>query len=379
MHGIKKLKSGRWQGRYFAGYDPKGKRIYPSKSFLKQADAIKWRNGKIHDKETGRPSEVSDLTVEAYMKQYREKKAQRMRPNSQQAFDEYLRRYILPILGSVKLIALRPAMIEHWQSELLKTLAPSTVRNARNQLSSALDKAVRFTLIPGNPVKQTDGPKVRRVEMKTFARDQAIAFLDECPDDKWGLFYTVALKTGIRPEEGEGLLWSALDLLPGREGRLRVERVLMTRGVVGWQFHPPKTPRSKRSIALPASLTNRLLEHRRRQLEERMAVGAAYSNNDFVFANPLGEPLGRTQLQRRFKAILKATELADMRLYDLRHSFVTLSLLAGVDVKTVSSDAGHASVAFTLDTYGHVLESMRESAASKREEMFSKSSAVGLK
>ena len=57
-----------------------------------------------------------------------------------------------------------------------------------------------------------------------------------------------------------------------------------------------------------------------------------------------------------------------MGLYDLRHSFVTISLAAGIDLKTVSEEAGHASVAFTLDVYGPVLESMRDSAVSKREE-----------
>ena len=151
----------------------------------------------------------------------------------------------------------------------------------------------------------------------------------------------------------------------------------MTRGVARWQFHPPKTRHSRRTIAIPASLTSRFIEHRRRQLEERMAVGAAYENDEFVFANPIGEPLGRSALQRRFKATLKRAGLPDMRMYDLRHSFVTLSLLASIDLKTVSADAGHASVAFTLDHYGHVLESMRESAAAKREEIFSPAASHG--
>jgi integrase len=54
-------------------------------------------------------------------------------------------------------------------------------------------------------------------------------------------------------------------------------------------------------------------------------------------------------------------------LYDLRHSYVTLSLLSGVPVKVVSEQAGHASVAFTLDTYAHVLTEERETASDKLE------------
>ncbi len=65
-----------------------------------------------------------------------------------------------------------------------------------------------------------------------------------------------------------------------------------------------------------------------------------------------------------------------MRIYDLRHSFVTFSSLAGVDPKTVSYEAGHASVGFTLDHYGNVLEEMREGASDKREQLFKSRTAA---
>ncbi|MBA3768855.1 MAG: hypothetical protein H0W99_18120 [Acidobacteria bacterium] len=58
-----------------------------------------------------------------------------------------------------------------------------------------------------------------------------------------------------------------------------------------------------------------------------------------------------------------------IRLYDLRHSYVTLSLLGGVKPKTVSEQAGHASVEFTLDHYAHVLPEEREGASDQLENM----------
>jgi integrase len=84
----------------------------------------------------------------------------------------------------------------------------------------------------------------------------------------------------------------------------------------------------------------------------------------------LGTPIRPCALQKEFKATATRAELpACVRLYDLRHSFVTFSLLAGVDIKTVSQEAGHASVAFTLDHYGHVLKEMHETASDKREQL----------
>ncbi len=73
---------------------------------------------------------------------------------------------------------------------------------------------------------------------------------------------------------------------------------------------------------------------------------------------------------QHFKKIIERAELPkNFTLYSLRHSFVTFSLLAGVEPKTVSEEAGHASVSFTLDVYAHVLPSMKQSAADKFEKL----------
>jgi integrase len=90
-----------------------------------------------------------------------------------------------------------------------------------------------------------------------------------------------------------------------------------------------------------------------------------------VFATPFGTPVDIANLRvRHFKSIIKHAELSEkFTLYSLRHSFVTLSLLAGVDAKTVSEEAGHSSVSFTLDVYAHVLPSMKQNAAEKLEKL----------
>ena len=90
-----------------------------------------------------------------------------------------------------------------------------------------------------------------------------------------------------------------------------------------------------------------------------------------MFATPLGTPVDIANLRvRHFKPIIKRAELAEnFTLYSLRHSFVTLSLLAGVEPKTVSEEAGHSSVSFTLDVYAHVLPSMKQNAAEKFEKL----------
>ena len=69
---------------------------------------------------------------------------------------------------------------------------------------------------------------------------------------------------------------------------------------------------------------------------------------------------------RHLRKIMEKAEIEEPKnLYRLRHSFVTLSILSGADLKSVSRAAGHSSVAFTMDTYQHVLPSMRKDAAEK--------------
>lgn len=85
-----------------------------------------------------------------------------------------------------------------------------------------------------------------------------------------------------------------------------------------------------------------------------------------IFRTPRGRPIHeRNLVQRTFKPLLKRAGLPDLRLYDLRHTFATLALRAGVPARLVSEQLGHRSIAFTLETYGHLLEETRGEAVQK--------------
>ncbi len=91
----------------------------------------------------------------------------------------------------------------------------------------------------------------------------------------------------------------------------------------------------------------------------------------------LGQPISADCLAKRFRSILEVAGLPRIRLYDLRHTAATLALAAAVSPKVVSEQLGHASTAFTLDTYAHVLPHMQDEAATRVEAMlFGKGSVV---
>ena len=86
-----------------------------------------------------------------------------------------------------------------------------------------------------------------------------------------------------------------------------------------------------------------------------------------IFKTPAGRPIDSDKLATKYKSILHKAGLPMIRLYDLRHTGATLALAAGVPPKVVSEQLGHASAAFTLDIYSHVLPHMQEEAAVKVE------------
>jgi integrase len=121
-------------------------------------------------------------------------------------------------------------------------------------------------------------------------------------------------------------------------------------------------------VKLQASVLKLLEDYRDFQASERDPENGDVEAADLIFVNSSGNPLNeRNLVQRNFQVILERAKLPRIRLYDLRHTAATLALGAGVPAKVVSEQLGHASVAFTLDTYSHVLPHMQEAAAAQVE------------
>lgn len=365
--GVKKLANGRWLARYFGGFDSQGKRQYPSRVFDTQSDAIRWRAEQVSEKRPGQ-FEAHGQTVGEYLDRWLAIKKQEIRENSLEMYRQKIDLYLKPVLGHIRLSRLAPSHIQTMQAQLLERVSATTVTSARAVLHGALENAVSVHLIRTNPVSATKPPKQTKSRRYPLTVEEALKFLEASDSSRFGLYFRLSLATGIRPEEAIGLRWANVKL--GERGVLKVDRVILRLKGGSWRWHEPKSKNGYRSIVFPAELVTRLVEHRKAQLEQKLKIGKHWQANDLVFCAGRGTPVCHTQLDREFKAILERAGLpSSVRIYDLRHAFVTFSLMAGVDAKSVSQEAGHATVAFTLDHYGHVLEEMKEAASDKRAEL----------
>lgn len=165
--------------------------------------------------------------------------------------------------------------------------------------------------------------------------------------------------TGMRRGEVLGLGWSDVNLDVARVS------VVRTLTVVGHDVlvSEPKTAKGRRSVALDPATVAALRDHRRAQRKEPLAFGDGWDDGQLVFTLEDGTRIRPTRLIAWFSQYARRAGLPAIRLHDLRHSYATAALSAGIPAKVVTERLGHANVSITLDTYSHVLPSLQDDAA----------------
>lgn len=325
--------------------------------------------------QSGAYVEPSRQTLATFLGEWLDAVQVKLRPSTWASYRLNVEHYIAPALGTIPLQNLTAAKLNAFYADLLRNgrtrgdggLSRRSVRYVHTIIRKALHEAVRWNRLARNVADLADPPSQGATpqEMKVWDADELRRFLEHVRDDRYYAAWLVAATTGVRRGELLGLRWRDVDLVAGRVG-ITQSLVAFRRGSAGdVVYSPPKTAKGRRSIALDATTLATLKSHRGRQVEERLAWGGAYQNNDLVFAREDGSAIHPDNFSWWFRQHVKAAELLPIRLHDLRHSHATLALRAGVHPKVVSERLGHATVSITLDTYSHAIPAMEEEAAEK--------------
>jgi integrase len=194
--------------------------------------------------------------------------------------------------------------------------------------------------------------------MNSWSEAQARQFLAHTRHDLLAVAWALLLTRGLRRGELCGLRWEAIDL---DAGTATIDHTLVV--VDGkMQVSTPKTSSSRRSLPLDPSLVSLLIGHRKRQLEDRLRAGGAWTDTGYVFVEQLGYPYSPEVVSDRFDRLVKSSGLPRIRLHDTRHTAASLMLASGVSVKVVQEMLGHSSPAITLAIYAHTTPSMAKVA-----------------
>jgi integrase len=371
MRGSVRKRGSTWTWYLFIEPDPvTGKRRQRSKGgFRTKRECHEALNEALAALRTGTFVEPSQRTlgvflVEEWLPAIRPPK---MRPSTWLSYQKNVERHIVPALGRLPLQRLTPAqlaafyrsLLEHGRRDGRGGLAPKTIRNIHGALHAALKDAVRWGYVARNVAAAADLPKGMLPEMHVWSPEQLRAFLDQVRNDRLYAAWLLLATTGMRRGEVAGLRWVDVDLDAGRVSPRR-PRVVVNYEVV---VSEPKTAKGRRSLALDPATVAALREHRVRQLEERLAVGPRWQDSGLVFTWPDGRPLHPERFSRWFEQHARAAGLPKIRLHDVRHSYATAALAAGIPAKVVSERLGHANIAITMDIYSHVLPGLDAQAA----------------
>jgi len=313
--------------------------------------------------------EPSRTTLAAFFDHWLTHIEPQVAPRTHERYREIARKNLVPLLGQIVLIKLRPDQIAAAYSKALKSgrrdggggLSPRTVHHMHRILKRALATAVRWRMLLHNPADNVDPPKVERRKMSTLDPAETARLLARFRGTRMFAPVLLAVMCGLRRGEITALRWGSVDLT--RRQLSIVESTEQT--TKGTRSKETKSGRA-RTVAMPSLVVDELGRARLDQAEELLRVGVRLTDQTHVVAQVDGQPLQPNSLTHEFVRLLgKARDLPRIRFHDLRHSHATHLLASGVHPKVAQERLGHSSVSITLDLYSHVLPGVLDDAAAK--------------
>ncbi|MCF2665097.1 site-specific integrase [Oscillibacter valericigenes] len=364
-----------WEARYTEGYDSgTGKQIQRSITGKTQKEVAQKLRELTSAIDAGTYKEPCKMTVREWLDIWTSTYLNSVKPRTIEIYKSDIRLYINPALGSIRLEGLSTHIIQSFYNGLTenrkdgkKALSAKTVKNIHGVLHHALKQAVANELIRSNPADACTLPRIEKKELKPLDENEIALFLKAIHGHRFESIFLTTLFTGLREGEVLGLTWDCVDfdrgiLLVNKQIQLHQEA-----GIDAYKLVSPKNGKS-RSVAAAPSVIACLKRHKSIQAEIQIKAGSAWHNPDnLVFTDELGGHLTKSAVYRAFKSAVQSIGRPDARFHDMRHSYAVAAIRSGDDIKTIQSNLGHATAAFTLDVYGHVTDKMKQESASRME------------
>ena len=357
-------RDGRWEGRIVVGYKENGyaqtKNVTAHTKTECQEKLSKLREECGRRSEKIKPDMPFGDWIDFWYQNY---SAPKLRPTTQACYSGRIYTHIIPSVGNIPLNKLTQNDLQQFYARLKKSgrkkhvdkfgegLSDRMVRSCHTTCRTALEKAVTEGLIRINPAVGCKLPPKKAKEMQVLTPPEITRFLIQAREEGYYELFLLELTTGMRRGEILALKWRDLNL---KTGELHISRqVLKVNGKV--LISTPKTKSSNRMILLPPEMTELLAELKTR------------TDSEWIFPSPLDltQPRHPSAVYHRFQKILERANCKRVRFHDLRHTFATMALENGMDIKTLSAMIGHVSAETTLNIYSHITDAMQQQAAAR--------------
>ena len=363
---VRKREDGRWEGRIVVGHKENGEPIFRYVLAKTQKELLAKLHRDMDIYQDAQLTEDSRMTLGEWLDRWMEEYgAVTLRPNTLRSYEQYIRCYVKPYLGGKIVSRVTRLDIQKLYRKLKKEgrvhdhpeygheLSDSMVLRIHAMLHRCLKDAERDHIVHYNPTDGVKLPKSNYKPKQVLDREQMDAFLAAVDKNEiWRDFFYTELTTGLRRGEICGLMWRDFD---ENAGTLKILRSVNVPKRGEMEIGETKTERGRRTIRLPPSTVQRLKERKKHAVSQ------------WIFPEPLApeKPVRPSAAYYWMKVLLKEAGLPHIRFHDLRHTFATMALENGMDIKTLSAMLGHVSAATTLDIYTHITSDMLSEAAAK--------------
>jgi len=287
-------------------------------------------------------------------KDWIEYKKPKLRETTWDCYSGHVRKHF-SFFNDLKINQITTAKVEKFitarQTEGMNIL---TIRKILVTLNQVFSYAVRHRLIDYNPLRDAERPRdpgETKKEVIVLSPPQIQVFLDNTTSKKYRTLFLLAITSGARQGELLGLKWSDLDMI---NSQVHIQRTFQK-----GQFFITKTRTSNRWVDLGPATMKALKEWK---------LACPPGELDLMFPNGEGKPMNYTNMvSRHFLPALQAAGLPKIRFHDLRHTYASLLLSQGENVKYIQSQLGHSSPMVTLNVYSHLMEKRNPKAASRLE------------
>lgn len=317
-----------------------------------------------------------DITFKEFAEEWEKTHETKVRERTMLGYKGHLKR-LTPHFGQYKLRQINPEQIEKFLAELSKEgISPATVGKYLRTLKVVLNTACAWGRLAKNPAQYIKPPKVEKKEFDFYTPAEIATLINASLPEHKALIMTACL-TGMRRGELLGLTWDDIDF---HSNTIHVRQALFNGKV-----SQLKSQYSRRKIAMPESLAKELKIHQTRQAVElesneynlvftSKSVLRSESREILRDANGKsrhkGTPMdGHNMVRRIFEPTAKLAELRRIRFHDLRHSFASMLIAQGENIKYIQKVMGHSSIQVTLNVYSHLLPDAGEQAAKRLDDL----------
>ncbi|MFQ7521995.1 MAG: tyrosine-type recombinase/integrase [Terrisporobacter sp.] len=301
----------------------------------------------------------NEMILQDFLLDFLEKYKMNLSITTYNCYMRICKKYIIPLLGDIKLCDIKPIHIQNYVDDLLDLLTPQTIKVHLNILNLALKRAYRLKLIKENVVQFVEVPKNKKYKNEIYNAEDMKKLLEKSRETSLELPIILASGLGLRISEILGLTWNNIDF---NDFTITIDKITVRdKGQV--ILKEPKTESSIRTISAPKEIILILKQLKKDRLAAKLR--GEKSHRELIFYDKNLNPIAQDVLSKKFRYFLQENNLKHIRFHDLRHSHVTMLIDAKVSIKVISERVGHSNVNTTLNIYSHALREMDQEASDK--------------